>query len=81
MTPKERAKELVDKLYQTTPNEQWYNPPVGSISAKYNSWQQAKQCALIAVDEIIEAIDWHEYETPNKETDYWYEVKTEIENL
>lgn len=41
----------------------------------------AKQCALIAVDEIIEAIDWHYYETPNNEIQYWEEVKQEIEKL
>lgn len=41
----------------------------------------AKQCALIAVDEIIKAIDWHYYETPNNEIQYWEEVKQEIEKL
>jgi hypothetical protein len=41
----------------------------------------AKQCALKVVDEIIDAIDWHEFEYPNKEFYYWQEVKTEIQNL
>lgn len=41
----------------------------------------AKVCALICVDEIINAIDWHEFETPNKEIEYWNEVKAEIEKL
>jgi hypothetical protein len=37
--------------------------------------------ALVAVNEIIQAIDWHEYETPNKELNYWLEVRKEINNL
>ena len=40
-----------------------------------------KQCATIAVNEIIDAIDWHDYETPNKELNYWLEVRKEINNL
>jgi hypothetical protein len=34
----------------------------------------AKKCALIAVDELIKETDW-------SETDYWTEVKQEIEKL
>jgi hypothetical protein len=77
MTPKEKAIELVDKFYQTTPNEAFYNPPIGSITSdKYSAWEQSKQCALIAVDEVIKATidDWSHYE-------YWQEVKTELEKL
>jgi hypothetical protein len=29
----------------------------------------------------VEAIEWHEYETPNKEIRFWIEVKQEIEKL
>ena len=47
----------------------------------YNDKIQAKQCALIAVDEILLAIDWHEFEYPNDEFEYWHEVKAEIEKL
>jgi hypothetical protein len=43
--------------------------------------EQAKKCALMAVDEIIMAIDWHEFEVPNKQFDYWLEVKSEIEKI
>ena len=38
----------------------------------------SKQCALISVDEILQAIDWHEFETPNVEIDFWQEVKNEL---
>ena len=41
----------------------------------------ARSCALIAVNEIIDAIDWHEYETPNKELNYWLDIRKEIEKL
>jgi homoserine trans-succinylase len=36
--------------------------------------ERAKQCALIAVDELIKETDW-------SEADYWQEVKQEIEKL
>jgi hypothetical protein len=38
----------------------------------------SKKCALIAVDEILQSIDWHEFETPNVEIDFWQEVKNEL---
>ena len=72
MTPKEKAEELVDKFYQTTPNEYFVNEPIG-IKGRYKSWEQAKQCALIAVDEILNI--------GCIEVPYWAEVKQEIENL
>lgn len=64
MTPKEKAKELVDKYIQTNGNAFF-----------------AKQCALIAVDEIIDAIDWHEFEVPNDQLKFWFEVIKQIEEL
>ena len=41
----------------------------------------SKQCAKIAVKEIISAIDWHEFETPNKQLEFWNGVLKEIYNL
>jgi hypothetical protein len=66
MTPKEKAQELVDKIYN-------YTVDVFILST---SLECSKQCALIAVDEIIEATidDW-------SHSEYWQEVKREIENL
>lgn len=40
-----------------------------------------KDCAVVAVNEIIDAIDWHEFETPNKELNYWLDVRKEIKKL
>ena len=69
MTPKEKAKELVDKMW--------------NIDERYGSigFHEAKQCALVAVDEILDAVDWHEFETPNEELNYWNKVKHEIDQL
>ena len=47
-----------------------------------NGW--AKQCALVAVDEIIEAKPTAEFIGGNRSYDnipYWMEVKQEIEKL
>lgn len=64
-TPKEKANEILDNFYLMDKVE-----PTITIN-------QAKQCALICVDEILDAIDWHQFENPNY--DYWHEVKIEIE--
>ena len=76
MEAKEKAKELVESfLYLRLPNELVKFPEGLRIS-------QAKQCALIAVNEIIELDIWkcdciREVNPPK----YWNEVKQEIENL
>ena len=93
MTPKEKAVELVVKFYQTSPDEAWINEPLG-IYEEYNAWKQAKQCALLTVDEIIESRKEDkgfndtllsrasEYWTAHPMyLTYWKEVKQEIEKL
>jgi hypothetical protein len=50
MTPKEKAEELVSKYLRTYPI---YNNPTVVISYTHN---EAKQCALITVDELTEGI-------------------------
>ena len=79
MTPKEKAMELYDKFYMAIPE------------CDYET--KAKQCALIAVDEILETtkVKWAtQRKFPNGEykfwkgvayKKYWQEVKQEIENL
>jgi hypothetical protein len=61
MTPKEKAKDLVIKFTFQRDNHELY---------------VAKQCALIAVDEIINLCA-----SGLSETKYWQEVKQEIEKL
>ena len=71
MTAKEKAKDLVDKY--STYVVMW----TGEIEVQN---QNVKQCALIAVDEIISIkLLWYQKDT--KELDYWQEVKQEIEKL
>ena len=75
MKSKEKAKELVDTFkpnaYRGACEEN------DELMELYHS----KQCALKAVDEIDKAIGWHPFEVPNKEIEYWQEVKQEIEKL
>ena len=72
MTPRKKAIELYNKFYNTS-----------SHPHHVESRQQfAKQCALIAVDEIIKThpYEW-DGEDMNSTIDYWEEVKHEIEAL
>ncbi len=66
MTPKEKAEELVDKMLYC------YQGHIDEYTAK--------QCALIAVDEIFEALDEHHWQNRNV-TEYYREVKHELEKL
>ena len=69
MNPKAKAKELVEK----------YDETLTYIESK----SKAKQCALIAVDEIINSLENYGKESDelqNMENDfrYWQEVKQEL---
>jgi hypothetical protein len=78
MTSKQKAKELVQK-FRTKVN--CYSDYDGDL--KYDESvrvQNAKQCALIAVEEIIDAIK-HEDNRMFYEIKFWQEVKTEIKEL
>lgn len=66
MTPKEKAIELVNKYKEFTEDNY------------AESYCNAKQCALIAVDEVIDNIEDDFLENDLK---YWQEVKQEIEKL
>ena len=63
MTPKEKARELFDKMC-------YWHMVDGGINQ-----HEAKQCALIAVDEILNSIDIEEVE------EFYQQVKYELENL
>jgi hypothetical protein len=70
MTPKEKAKELLNKYYH-----------LFSVELENTiDYREAKQCALIAVDEIIkdrERLNDAFFYNEN----YWQEVKQEICDL
>ena len=72
MKPKEKAKKLVDK-YQSGYTINGFNYQF------QNDLEDAKQCAIIAVDEILNTIE-QIFET-FEERKYWNEVKNEIELL
>jgi hypothetical protein len=76
MTPKEKAKELVDKMYNTPHCGIEHFPSKHYCDCSEMNFFQAKQCALIAVDEIISVID---AETFFMSWLYWKEVKKELE--
>ena len=68
MTPKEKAVELSNKFYQDVMLTQ----------------SEAKQCALIAVDEILTYNTFWDKKIANRPEDteeFWIEVKLEIEKL
>jgi hypothetical protein len=65
MTPKEKAKELINQ----------YDKAVNTITLT-----PIKRCALIAVDEIIKN-DKENYGINGFVFEYWQEVKQEIEKL
>ena len=52
MTPKEKAKQLVDLFYQLFPLDKDVITTDGELHWEYNDWNQSKKAALIAVDEI-----------------------------
>ena len=68
-TAVEKAEELVDK---------YWNVDSDVDSAAYTDKNMAIKCALIAVDEIIDSIDWHDFEYPNNEVIFWNEVINEL---
>ena len=74
MTAKEKAKELFDRFYGIEPVQPIY---IGMDKG------QAKQSALICVDEILENIteEVMTYKPFMMNTDYWQEVKQEINKL
>ena len=69
MTPREKANELYSK-YDDLLNKDFGNPIVFD--------NQIKQCATIAVDELIYET---QFEVPNVRQKYWQQVKKELELL
>lgn len=67
MTPKEKAIKLINDFDEINLNAN------GNMTDS-----NGKKCALLCVDQIIQAIDNLQY---NRKTDYWENVKKEIEKL
>lgn len=69
MTPQETAKELVHKMFNV--DLQCDNEAMCML------YPHAIKCALIAVEELIEAVRYLDDDSQ----DFWEEVKHEIEKL
>jgi hypothetical protein len=82
MTPKEKAEELINSYRIILMNEDT------ECGNEILCTSISKQCALIAVDEIIKnnleylrGIELHNDVALNIDLSYWQEVKQEIEKL
>jgi hypothetical protein len=67
-SPKEKAEELYCK-YDLL------------FKAPFKKHQQIKECALIAVDEILNTIEYSSQADELSKISYWENVKREINNL
>ena len=81
MTPEEKAEELVYKFIEKElVNTYYFDDELWlEVYSSDLEFQNAKQCALITVNKIIEAIT-HIYET-YEYRDFWIQVKKEIEAM
>jgi hypothetical protein len=77
MTPKEKAKDLVNSFYNNAESRN----KIGAFDEDLHQYN-CKQCALIAVDEIINANPYEVSKTDMDSTiEYWTEVKQEIAKI
>jgi hypothetical protein len=80
MTPtavEQKAKELFDKYFLLS--ESATDKNLGWVISALNKGL-AKRCALITVDEIITALDEHQWQNRNV-IEFYFSVKKEIEKL
>lgn len=69
MTPKEKAEELFDKMFEV-------------IFPSFSATEEAKQSALIAVYEILNMDYPHsDFQDLDLHISYWEEVKQEIKKI
>jgi len=79
MSAKDKSKELVDKYLNSSFNCKDCDMPFCDVPCTMLNLSEAKECALIAVNQIIEIL-WHTCKNEN-EYRYWLEVKEEIQKL
>lgn len=91
MTPKDKAKELVDKYHSYLFHNIQKVPPMWS-DALVLAKKRSKECALMLVEEQLEILNnlddkWHDHDNNPLvsffiyEIEYWKEVEQEIEKL
>jgi len=76
MTPKEKAKELIEKFYPYVMMDGYYYE-----ATKEGDIQNAKECALFAVDEILNEFLFDDSDYSNRRYKFYIEVKEQIELL
>jgi len=75
MTPKEKAKDLINSFYYSLPN----NGSETGLNSTTERYKEGIQCALIVVDEVLNFINTDAFTYTNEK--YWQEVKQEIEKI
>ncbi len=87
MTAQEKAKGLVGKFYPFLNDYSTYSKPNEKLQIVVEDGQKigrAKQCALIAVNEIVNELIPSDFKYQQLYTDiktYWEQVKEEIKKL
>lgn len=76
MTPKEKATDIFFKFKSEHLSERLENTKFNIIIIEH-----VKKCALICVDEIIDSIGLPFADNHLEESEYWRNVKSEIEKL
>ena len=72
MTPKEKAKDIFDKFaFEKTPENY----------KMFQTSNESKRCSLIAVNEIIDTIEYSSQADETSKIIYWDKVKEEIVKL
>lgn len=78
MTPKEKAKDLHNDIYRIITHGKAHSNRYLGVEYIYDKWEDAKQCALIAANEVLDYSKAHGFIELTK---YWKEVKQEIKDL
>jgi hypothetical protein len=75
MIAKEKAVQLFNKYYVSILEVN------NDLSEEILISILAKQCAIIAVDEIILLTEWYDRRYISNQLEYWIDVKSELSNL
>lgn len=85
MTPQEKAQELIDKYLNAVMHFPYIDSEDGRcIGTGYMVFQSAKQCALIAIEEVLSAIKNYQADDPEFQEmyeNYYEQIKAEINKL
>jgi hypothetical protein len=70
-----KAEQLIEKYLRQPISFPYVDTQNGNcIGSGYMLYNSAVRCVILEVNEIVNAIDWHEFEVPNKEINKWLTV-------